>query len=800
VASEVIMSVGQEQRPKYYEGQYLGAADLEAAVTYTRLREARHLLGAHTWGIAAGLQLQQVTPPGGGNGVNMFVRPGYGWEGFGRPVVVLQPYQIPPVLFQSYTYDPANPDGVLVAIWLEYVEAETGPPQPGFELCSTTDQSSRVVETFRLRIGPHPTVTSQRDPISVAGRSIDASAAYQSFVKSDELLYDASVPFQSFPDEGVPARWLIPLGYVRWQPNQAAGQPGSFAPRSKDDLAKSQALRVYIGAVAGSVLAADSYIRMAGRTQKDLTPPPFSDDLVWVEGTIRAQGDIRLWGTQIDFRDAGGADEGTPCRIRRTNNTAAGTTALDVVINNDSAPPGSTWFGVGPLKADGTVNEKFVVLDNGNVGIGTTTPTLPLQVPGTGIQVGTSTTSTDNFYFASDTNNGPRGLRFYNQNAPKGVPLVTFQSDGKVGIGTTSPFTALQIPETGIQIGVSQSATDNFYFASDINNGSRGLRLYNGNGGSGVPIMSILAGGNVGSGNVGIGANAFNPSLLLEVQGDFGWSNGPTTLHLWGSTIGDVGQGILFLRSGVNVVAVDKPTDKFGIRTNNPSQPLEVHGNAVLLTDSNALLIDGAFSGFPDNALNQAEISNDTGMYNALVIAGNRSAFDPDAPNPGRKVLVYDLLEVPGNLKVDGQALKPSGGGWTWESDISLKQNIQPLDDALEQLLRLRGVRFEWKDPRSMGNLTGPQIGLIAQEVEKVFPEWVSTRGDGLKNLTVSGFEALAVEAFRSLQNQIQALQAHIEALEARQRDSGGRPASPPGEPKPGHAAGGSKKRQAPRE
>jgi hypothetical protein len=782
VASEVIMSVGQEQRPKYYEGQYLGAADLEAAVTYARLREARHFLGAHTWGIAAGLQLQEVARPERGSGVDMFIRPGYGWDGFSRTAVVLQPYQIPAVLFQSYTYDPANPEGVLVAIWLEYVEAESGPPQPGFELCSPADQSSRVVETFRVRIGPHPTTTSQRDPISVAGRSIDASAAYRSFVKSDGLLYDASVPFQSFPDEGVPARWLIPLGYVRWQPNQTAGQPGSFAHLKDEDLAKSQALRVYIGAVAGSVLAADTYIRMAGRTQKDLTPPPFSDDLVWVEGTIRAQGDIRLWGTQLDFRAAGGADKGTPCLLRRTDNTTAGTTALDVVINNDSAATGSTWFGVGPLKADGTVNEKFVVLDNGNVGIGTTTPTLPLQVPGTGIQVGTSTTSTDNFYFASDTNNGPRGLRFYNQNAPKGVPLVTFQSDGKLGIGTTSPVTALQIPEMGIQIGVSQTATDNFYFVSDTNNGPRGLRLYNGNWGSGVPMMTVLAGG-----NVGIGANAFNPSLLLEVQGDFGWSSGATTLHLWGSTVGDVGQKVLFLRSGGGVVAFDKAGDQVGIGTAAPARKLHVVGDRIRL-ESSGKRIDLRTDG---SAVDVHSETNNLFLRSSGPAGNNNVLINPFVATDGNVGIGTDTpTEL---LTVNGSASKPGGGSWTDSSDISLKQNIQPLDDALEQLLRLRGVRFEWKDPRSMGNLTGPQTGLIAQEVEKVFPGWVSTRGDGLKNLTVRGFEALAVEAFRALQNQIQALQARIEVLEARQRDSGSRPAGPPRGPEPGQAAAGSK-------
>ena len=57
------------------------------------------------------------------------------------------------------------------------------------------------------------------------------------------------------------------------------------------------------------------------------------------------------------------------------------------------------------------------------------------------------------------------------------------------------------------------------------------------------------------------------------------------------------------------------------------------------------------------------------------------------------------------------------------------------------------------KSPIKMGNLSGPQIGLIAQEVEKAFPEWVSTGPDGYKELTIRGFEALTIEALREIKN-----------------------------------------------
>jgi hypothetical protein len=94
-----------------------------------------------------------------------------------------------------------------------------------------------------------------------------------------------------------------------------------------------------------------------------------------------------------------------------------------------------------------------------------------------------------------------------------------------------------------------------------------------------------------------------------------------------------------------------------------------------------------------------------------------------------------------------------------------LKKDIAPLTGVLNKLLQLRGVQFYWKEPEKIGNLTGPQIGLVAQEVEKVFPEWVSIGPNGHKALTFRGFEALTVEAFREVHTEIEALKIRLDKL-----------------------------------
>jgi len=120
-----------------------------------------------------------------------------------------------------------------------------------------------------------------------------------------------------------------------------------------------------------------------------------------------------------------------------------------------------------------------------------------------------------------------------------------------------------------------------------------------------------------------------------------------------------------------------------------------------------------------------------------------------------------------GDLFVNGAAYKPGGGSWSNSSDERLKKNIQPLTGVLDKLLELRGVSYEYKDPDRIHELSGERIGMIAQQVEKVFPDWVSTGTDGYKRLTYRGFEALTVEALRQLRAEQDAKMAALEKQNA---------------------------------
>jgi hypothetical protein len=262
------------------------------------------------------------------------------------------------------------------------------------------------------------------------------------------------------------------------------------------------------------------------------------------------------------------------------------------------------------------------------------------------------------------------------------------------------------------------------------------------------------------TGNVGIGTP--NPTRIIQTQtglNQYSYSQTNGTIELatflnesfQSGMIGTVtNHRFQIYTSNLGPVLTCSPGGtggSVGIGTVTPGDKLDVAGALRVLTGSNPIRFTSAWSSFPDAVLNQAEICNDTGGFKTLMIVGNRSA------GIGRRVSVWDVLEVNGNLNVTGAATKPGGGSWTSSSDRRLKKNVTPFKaGVLDSLLKLRGVSYEWKEPEKFGNQTGAQIGLIADEVEKVFPDWVGVDAQGYKTLTIRGFEALTIEALREVQ------------------------------------------------
>mgnify|MGYP005992969285 FL=1 len=100
-----------------------------------------------------------------------------------------------------------------------------------------------------------------------------------------------------------------------------------------------------------------------------------------------------------------------------------------------------------------------------------------------------------------------------------------------------------------------------------------------------------------------------------------------------------------------------------------------------------------------------------------------------------------------------------------YSSDVALKENITNIPNSLEALKKLNGVLFDWKkeyiDKRGGEDgyfVRKKDVGVIAQEVEKVLPEAVAQRSDGVKAVKYDRLTCLLIEAVKTLNDKVENL------------------------------------------
>ena len=147
-------------------------------------------------------------------------------------------------------------------------------------------------------------------------------------------------------------------------------------------------------------------------------------------------------------------------------------------------------------------------------------------------------------------------------------------------------------------------------------------------------------------------------------------------------------------------------------------------------------------------------------------------------PNPTSATAIALQFRTTNNGSlVEVLRLNPSGSatfqgsvtanGVTLTSDARFKTQVRPVAGALAGMLRLRGVRYQWNalGVRHGGEAGTEQIGLLAQELEKVYPELVRTDEQGYKSVNYAQLTPVLIEAIKELNAQVDALQADNAAL-----------------------------------
>lgn len=228
--------------------------------------------------------------------------------------------------------------------------------------------------------------------------------------------------------------------------------------------------------------------------------------------------------------------------------------------------------------------------------------------------------------------------------------------------------------------------------------------------------------------------------LLLGMDGNNGWvtTYEPGNLHL-----------------GTNAAArITIASDgDVGIGLTGPVQKLDVNG---------AVNIRGNTS---DQMLfcNTAEAIWYNGTYFSWGYGGGYNYFADEVS--------IGTTAVPGyNLVVNGTAAKTGGGSWTNLSDARMKDLKGEYLKGLNEIIQLRPVKFTYKagNPRGL-NAEEEQIGFVAQEVQKVFPEAVTQSKDGYLDFNMHAVNVALVNAVKALKAENDRLRQEISGMTAEQ-------------------------------
>jgi hypothetical protein len=95
-----------------------------------------------------------------------------------------------------------------------------------------------------------------------------------------------------------------------------------------------------------------------------------------------------------------------------------------------------------------------------------------------------------------------------------------------------------------------------------------------------------------------------------------------------------------------------------------------------------------------------------------------------------------------------------------YSSDPLLKENKALIKNPLDKISKLGGYTFDWKESAKEhgGHLTGHDYGVMADEVEDIFPEMVQTRGDGIRAVKYEKLIPVLIEAVKELKGELDAI------------------------------------------
>lgn len=421
------------------------------------------------------------------------------------------------------------------------------------------------------------------------------------------------------------------------------------------------------------------------------------------------------------------------------------------------------------------------------------------------------------FYWSGGAN--PSGTFKICVEARNDVPAVN-NTVGKVGIGIDSPFTKLQVVGSGFfhdkvvagsdietrgnlivqgkivnPLGTNTSfdgidtrtinALDSLQMTNRLGNK---IGLYGAMGGNhyGLGVQSGLlqiyadaAGANIGlgygrSGSFTERARVINNGeVAFQTNGRMSVRTGSQSAGIWFNNAANTGN------VGFTGVPNDNMVGFFG--NNGAGWGLTMNANNGYV----GIGLNGSVAMAPlqfSNALGLTKISLYKGAYGDVGIGvyGGEMRLQNDIPN-GK--ISMGVIETTGSYTELAKAER--GGpfafsilgslwvnGTTYASDGRFKKNIEPLQESLEKVLQMQGVSYQMKaDEFPTAHFdTATQVGLIAQDIEKIVPEVVTEGPTGYKAIDYAKLVPLLIESIKAQQAMLQKQQEEIDALKKKKR------------------------------
>jgi hypothetical protein len=343
-------------------------------------------------------------------------------------------------------------------------------------------------------------------------------------------------------------------------------------------------------------------------------------------------------------------------------------------------------------------------------------------------------------------------------NAISFTQAMTLNASGNLSIGNTNDTYKLDVNGTGRFSGLTQDAVQTV-FRIEGKNASSQVKALDFKLTAGTPLWTIStaavgtdAGINImPNGNAGLslaystGAATFSSSVTagggVRTTGANGFSDTDGTSTIWVSANWTASTPAIAVTTNHPLMFLTNNTERMRIRS-----------SGEVLVNTASLGTYGKFSSYTNDGIAAGRfVSGPSTADGSIVLMVDKYSTTNTTSQWFLGFTINNQGTASGVITANG-ASQAAFGSW---SDFRLKENITNLPSQLDKIMSLRPVEFDYI--KSEGG--GHQISFIAQEFEKVFPDAVGQRADGMKTLTGWGkTEAILVKAIQELKQELDTL------------------------------------------